>query len=477
MLKLKLKKQNNKLTIRYNTFEKATFDQYLISSIIKHTKTENSAFKYIDQLTGKGSLNGHFKTLFKKINELEKGSIEKILNDSMYPILKIDASNRFTYYPELDISVFKNKVHYGNLAEDALFPKTLVTKGEFHDSSIEMGKIEVKSDSYNVIFKDDKIKLKLSREIEIFITEALFLDIVDLQLKSLKGYEGTIHTDVEGKDWNMVSTVKLNDLLNEDSRNFYHNGNHYFITNRYVKKTRVAKVFNMFMYKESYIKYEKRNRKECLFVTKHLLESGLIETMKINDLLSILINLNPDESQVYFDYLMERKDSKEITEVAFKILAKGVNQNWSKGAIESFKKYMNNDRELVLTYKLSNNDFDINSLFRIFRTNKKVLSDKDLNTVNEYLDDKKSKIDTINSIIGEITNSGRREKTKVLKNNPDVVKYRSLSNKLQGHVKKNINAYTLEELNRYYEDVLLYQKLDGIMIKLLKELTLEKNKK
>ena len=60
-VRLYLPKSNNKLTLRYNTYEKVSYDKYFIASLINNIENRFQVYDLIDQVTGKGSLNTHFK--------------------------------------------------------------------------------------------------------------------------------------------------------------------------------------------------------------------------------------------------------------------------------------------------------------------------------------------------------------------------------------------------------------------------------
>lgn len=108
-LKLNLSKQTKRITVKYNTFEKATYDQYLICSLVLHTKRDaEDSQQYVHDITGDGSLNQHFMKLYEDICVFSDAQLQQIIRDSMYPTIKIDSSNRYDYYPELDVSVFLN---------------------------------------------------------------------------------------------------------------------------------------------------------------------------------------------------------------------------------------------------------------------------------------------------------------------------------------------------------------------------------
>ena len=54
-----------KVMLRYDTYQKATYDSYLVASLIKNAKTKKEAFDYIEEVCGQGSLNSHFKRLYE----------------------------------------------------------------------------------------------------------------------------------------------------------------------------------------------------------------------------------------------------------------------------------------------------------------------------------------------------------------------------------------------------------------------------
>ena len=80
-LRLNLSKIKKTIEVRYNTYEKAMYDQYLIACLAKETKCDaNSAFKYIDEITGSGSLNAHFKKLFNELVAKGIPTIDNVVN-------------------------------------------------------------------------------------------------------------------------------------------------------------------------------------------------------------------------------------------------------------------------------------------------------------------------------------------------------------------------------------------------------------
>jgi hypothetical protein len=140
-LKLKLSKQIKKIKVKYNTFEKATYDEYLMASLAlrsfesipktsaigrlfdslggfkKQDERDQLVFEYIEDITGEGSLNAHFKNIYNRLKSFSKEQLNKIMESSMIPTLKIDEKKRYEYYPQLNISIFERKIYQGDLGE------------------------------------------------------------------------------------------------------------------------------------------------------------------------------------------------------------------------------------------------------------------------------------------------------------------------------------------------------------------------
>jgi hypothetical protein len=308
----------------YNTYEKASFDQFLAASMAKNTRSENVANKYIDDITGDGSLNSHFKKMYQEVKNLEESKLDKILSDSLYPILKIDSSNKYIFYPDLNISTMNDIVYNGNISEDKMLPRLLVPEGEFYDSNIELGKEVNTSDTYTINIQDDQIKIQLTSKITKDVDVSLFSSIIDVQVKDITEYKGVIHNDVEGTNWNIMSSSKLNDVTTDSNLTFIYNGDHFQVANTYLKRTKIAQIYGIYIYKDNIFPYEKNNRKYCDLTMKHLLNSGEINTFKVKKMIPIIESLNYEDMQVYVNYLLDIKDSKEISEMGFDLINKGI---------------------------------------------------------------------------------------------------------------------------------------------------------
>lgn len=120
-LPLKFHINMNLFVVEYNKYEKPTFDQFMLSSLASNTNSKKvEGEKYIDKITGKGSLNEHFKKLYEKILTFNQKQLNDVLNNMKYPISVIDRSNKYKFNEELNVSIFKGKVYEGNMGH---FPK------------------------------------------------------------------------------------------------------------------------------------------------------------------------------------------------------------------------------------------------------------------------------------------------------------------------------------------------------------------
>ena len=109
---LSLPNKYYKITLKYDTFQKATFDEYLVANLVA-SSTKREAMKYIDEISGNGSLNSHFKKLYDKISDLKKKQVNDILQDSLFPVTMIDTKHHFKYYPMFDATRMENRVYKG----------------------------------------------------------------------------------------------------------------------------------------------------------------------------------------------------------------------------------------------------------------------------------------------------------------------------------------------------------------------------
>ena len=175
-LKLSLRKIKYIIKVSYNTFEKATYDQYLMASLALRSKDEESANQYIDDITGSGSLNAHFKKLYENAHKLSEKELKDIMGNSMYPMLKIDKNNSYDYYPELDVSVFNNKLYKGDFGKYEDLIQRLYIQEEVIESELIEKRNNANPEPYSVRFDEGKILVKIAEE-WVDLPEEIFQEV------------------------------------------------------------------------------------------------------------------------------------------------------------------------------------------------------------------------------------------------------------------------------------------------------------
>ena len=239
-----------KLTLKYDTFKKASFDEYIIASLVANTKKESEAFTYIDDITGKGSLNSHFRNLYRQIGQFTEEQIQGILKNSLFPITVVDAKHHFKYYPMFNATRMEDKVYSGNLYDDTELVKSLIMpKGNdikflSLDSDKEEGKL--KEDTYNAIFSNDGIKVDLDGGNYYLIDEKDFSKVYKNDIENLDGYLGDIDEKISEGSWSVLTKGILNSLKGNQF-NFKDSLNqHCILTTDFIKTVEIIKVFNLY---------------------------------------------------------------------------------------------------------------------------------------------------------------------------------------------------------------------------------------
>lgn len=453
-LKLKLSKIVSKICVKYNTFEKATYDQYLVSSIALNSKNENEAFEYIDDITGSGSLNSHFKNLYEDVSSLTEEQLRDVMSDSMYPMLKIDKSNRYDYYPDLDVSVFNNKVYEGNFGEYPDVIERLYITEKVIEKTVEKANETNRPEPYLILIEDNKVQVKLADKF-IDIIDEKFQELFVNELDNLDKYKGTIHNGAEGFGWNTLTNSVINNMFSNINYYYDDEGNHYQIRNDNVRKTSVSEVAGLYIYREEIIPYE-RNKSMCEKVIEILFDNNSINEFKTKSLLNILSFCDELIAQKVVNYILSRKESKEFSLFGLDLIEKGIEKNWLEETLISCLKFASNS-QIGKVYKINQNlGFNIEQLLYV-DINELNVNDKA--RVKEYLDDLKAKRDMYKSIIGEVTASSLRENIKSLKATEDTKRFTKLANELIGHSKINIDEATAGQVDNLLKKALELKEL------------------
>ena len=168
-------------------------------------------------------------------------------------------------------------------------------------------------------------------------------------------------------------------------------------------------------------------------------------------MITLLTYANDDLiAQSVINYILARKDSKELALMGIELLNKGIEKKWEDDALKCFMSYADSS-SYSLIYKA--NPELIKDIQTLTQINPDYLTAKHKKEVEEYKLDKQAKLDTIKSIIGEITASGIREKIKQLKASEQTKRFTKLANKYIGHSKFDYEKATQKELDKYLKEI------------------------
>lgn len=460
-LKLKLSKILKKITVKYNTFEKATYDEYLIASLVLNSKSKSKAFDYIDEITGAGSLNSHFKKLYDKISSFTDEQLERIMESSMFPILKIDKSNSYEYYPQLDISVFHKHVYNGDIANLDNLLELLYIKEDVLELQVNDGKTIDKSEPYTVAFDNNgNISVRVLDR-SITIDSELFDSLLDVELDSIEKYQGFIHNKADGKDWNTLNNLVINSLFSTNNYLYDADGNHLLIRNENVRRTEVAKMSGLYIYRQSNVPYEK-NPLLCERVLDVIKENGTYSMFKPQLFVKLLNNVELHKTVGYINdlYLHSTSMPRDIALLSINLLRQGILTGWMSFVLDAILEYCST-KEYNLIYRANSNvKFSIDQLIVIDRS---LLTDKHRKQVDEYFDNINKMKATIKEITGDITTSGLREAVKKLVSDEKTKRFSKLCNNLIGHVAKGLDSASLNEIKQWSNDAIELKELGVIM--------------
>ena len=460
-LKLKLSKIIKRITVKYNTFEKATYDEYLIASLVLRSKSEDKAFEYIDEITGSGSLNAHFKRLYKEIAALSEEQIERIMSSSMFPVLKIDDGNKYEYYPQLNVSVFQKRIYEGDIAERKNLSEMLYIKEAIIDLKVQDVRTLDKPEPYYVEFAGDgSIAVRLLDK-NVGINSELFESLLTIELDSIAKYKGTVHTKADGAGWSILNNSAVNNLFS--TNNFYYddNGDHLMIRNENVRRTEVARMSGLYIYRESAISYE-GNVNLCEKVLEVISSNKNYSMFKPQLFVKLLRNIDDDNAVKYINaYFANTSISKEIATLVIELLRRGVLSGWTVAVLTGTIKFCSQN-EYSLVYRANPTvGFTINQLILV---DKNLLTEEHKTQVEAYFANLNKMKATIKEITAEITVSGLRENVKKLTSDEQTKRFSKLCNTLIGHVNKDLDNASLNETEQWLKEALELREL-GIVMK------------
>lgn len=457
---LSLNREKNSVVIYYDTYDRSTFDQYLMASLAKNAENKDEAYAYIDDITGKGSLNQHFRNLYDRILKLDEDQIKKILSDSLYPVTRI-VSEFYYYYPQLDISLYHKKSYEGDLRNkkeifvSAILPKE--ANGQYRDLVIEKGGEKVSSETHDIVFDDNGIYVDFGDKNPHFISSSLEKEInpnhLDEALFSSKNISLS-PIDEKSRDYRLLDDAIFSALLKEGENRFLNKANESIrIDQDCFAKLEVIKVFDTYFYREVRLEFSKGNRETCDEALTYLMgNSNQINTMKTRTLISIMEKATDLVAQKTVNYVLARKNSKEIAEVGLRLIDGGLYKGWEKETLISIRRSLGSTA-ITSVYRCDPElGYSIEDLVAI--TDRTILLEKDREKLEKYLEDRDNKIKQINAWIGEMTTSAVREKMKSLKNKDNIhEQLKKFLNDRVGHVSKNIKSLSDRDLDNLYKEI------------------------
>lgn len=465
-LKLQLAKQKKTIKVSYHTFVTATYDYYLAASLALRSSSAWEAEKYIDDISGNGSLNAHFRSLYEEMMKLSPEELQSVLTNSLVPTLKIDASNWYDYYPPLDISVFKRRVYRGDLGMNPDVIQILHIQEEIVDQEVVTNKEFNKPEPYYVLLTDNNVSLRFFDEwadipADIF-EESLIKEVYDLQ-----GYNGTVYDIADGNGWAVLTNTKLNNLITTSGCFYDEDGNHCVIRNKDVQKTTIALVNGLYIYKETTIDYA-NNAALCRKVLSVIADNALVRESGTKKLELLLQNVDAESAQAFINYnLGELYFPKEITDIVILCVKKGCNTGWRKSILQEVLR--NCDKSFYSTLYRMNDSLNY-SIEQLLLLDISILNDTHKAMVIQYQNDLNEMRKSITQIIGEITTSGLRERAKVLKADTDTRRFTKLCNDLIGHVKTDLANASKVKIEEWLKAALELKNLSVIIEKKLKDI-------
>lgn len=438
--------------LKYDTFQKATYDSYIIACLIQNTKTKKEAMEYIDEVTGNGSLNPHFKKLYDEISEFTPEQVDGIIRNSLFPVTMVEKGH-FKYYEMFDATRFNDKVYDGNLRYQEEFLKQRLLPKEdgikFLSLEFEEGDGTVKKDTYDAVFSDTGITVNLDNNQYYPISKEDFYKVYEVENLDLSEYNGVVGSQITSGQW-YVLTQNVLDSFKKDQFSYRDkNGNYAVILSEYIKVTEVISVFDLHFYKETKYEFTKANKEIIEEAVKQLMDNGWANNYKVKSLVRMLYFINDEIAKSVVEYVLKRKDSKEVAEFGMKIIKSGFVKGWPKEVLLSIKrsvvpsdyKYLyliDSDLGFVVEDFLDIDDAD---LVEIHRLQKKA-----------YLQERNNLIKDITMWLGEICSvSGIRERSKKLQKNQTVITLNEFIKKYSAHSRINWEDKSTDELKKEHE--------------------------
>ena len=414
-LRLDLSKIKTTIEVRYNTFEKASYDQYLMGCLVKETKKQpEKAEEYIDNITGEGSLNRHFNNLYNEMLEMDDSTINNIVNNSLYPTIKIDKSAFYTYYPDLNVSFYKGKKIDGDFQHDVIENPKLVTDAEniikisplmdAPTNSNELYEVELLKDSAIIIINNVKIEVP-----KVFLSEHIVAAPVNYEEIESKIKFNEIS---ENEKWVVLEQSLIKSII-DDKLGFFNKDKEYcFIKDNFVRIVRFGEYDQIKLYSDKVVYYN-NNEELSNEVAKYIIKAK--EIRRISDTLAFnLLRAGIDSimQQAIINVRYGINNNSKYIEEAIKLIEyDSIIAGWENDIV---LRMINKQDDRLLSIIYNNYlyiKYEYEHLIRIPQDELRMADKEELERIQK---DRQAKIDTINKILGEVAGSSLRTDVKNL---------------------------------------------------------------
>ena len=442
-----------RIILKYDTFEKATYDSYLIASLVANTTKEKEAMEYIDEITGNGSLNPHFKKLYQEISKMTKEQVQGILKDSLYPITVVDKSHHFKYYEMFDATRMDNKVFSGNLENDKNLASMIMPKdkdAKFLSIEFETEEGTIKKDNYNAIFSDEEIKVDLDDGQYYPISKDDFLSVFEYEGAIESEFMPKIGHEITNGNWNVLTKSVADTWGNDRFTYKTEDGNLAVLLSDCIKVTEVISAYDLLFYKETRYNFSAQNQKQCLEAVRYLKDSNSINEYKTKSLITLLSVIPDIYAQQIVQYILSRKNSKEIAKFGLMLIKSGLEKGWEKEVLLSIKNSVP-QREYKYLYRINSDlNFEVTDLLDIDDAD---LAEADKIRKRAYFAERDNLIKDIKLMIGDMTTSGVRQKLKKLQKDNVVNSVKKFLNEYQGHNEGELESMSLDQIKKEYDTI------------------------
>ena len=244
-----------------------------------------------------------------------------------------------------------------------------------------------RAESYYVLFDENEMRLNLVGIEWVSISNKQFSESYKKPDIDITKYMGYVKNNPDGVGWNILTEVSFNSIIK--SSNIFNDTNDdcCILTHDYIKKIEIAKLFGLYFYRETKLDFTKKNQDYCELAVEAIIKNGWINEYKVKSLVSLLKIVSDITAQKVINYVLYRKDSKELSLLAFDLISQGLEKNWDEKALNSMLQFAS-QKDLNYIYKISSTlDYTLSMLLLI---NNDLLTEADMARKEEYMEKYKS---------------------------------------------------------------------------------------